>query len=196
VHTPGGKEKIFLQFILDAAPTGIVGLMMAGLFAAGMAPLTSMSSAFVSDLYKHARPDRPDRHYLAIGRAAVVAFGVILGLFATACIAWYDPEKNTLINFALGVMSFAYAGLLGVFFTAMFTKRGNSASAIASLISGFVVVTMLEPALWESWTARVGLADWSHTNIAFPWRLTTGAAIAFIVCCAGKSRPATAAPTP
>lgn len=194
VHAPGGNEKIFLQFILDAAPTGVVGLMMAGLFAAGMAPLTSMSSAFVSDIYKHAKPNRPDRHYLAVGRAAVVAFGAILGLFATACIAWYDPEKNTLINFALGVMSFAYAGLLGVFFTAMFTKRGNSTSAIVSLISGFVVVTMLEPALWEAWTARVGLVDWSYATIAFPWRLTIGAAIAFIVCFAGKPRPTAGAP--
>lgn len=186
-HEPGQRQK-FLQFILEGVPSGIAGLMMAGLFAAGMAPLTSMSSAFVNDLYRPARPGRSDRHYLLIGRLGVAAFGVVLGLFAAGCIYWYNAQKQTLIDFALSVMAFAYAGLLGVFFTAVLTRRGNAASAIASLVVGFVAVALMEPAIWKWWTAAAGLRSWERAIIAFPWRLTIGAAVAFLVAAAPPGR--------
>ena len=188
-HAPGGEEKVFLQFILDAMPSGLTGLMMAGLFAAGMAPLSSMSSAFVSDIYRTAplRANRSDRHYLRVGRAGVVVFGVLLGLFAMVCVFWFDPKKSTLLTFALQVMTFAYAGLLGVFFVALFApkSRGNSASAIAALITGFVVVLLTEPRVISGVQARFD-ADAAPFILAFPWRLTLGAGASFLVCLAGN----------
>ena len=185
-HAPGGKEKIFLQYILDTMPSGITGLMMAGLFAAGMAPLTSMSSSFVGDVYKRFKPGESDEHYLRLGRWGVVGFGVLLGLFACACIGWYDSNRTTLIDFALGVMTFAYAGLLGVFFTAMFTRRGSPASCVAALLTGFVVIALTEPAVWRSLTLRLGQSDWGDLPLAFPWRLTLGAAVSTAVCLTGS----------
>ncbi len=199
-HAYSGDKTIFLQFILGHVPAGLSGLMIAGLFAAGLASVNAMSSAFVNDCYKHIRPDRSERHYLCVGRWAVVGFGIVLGLFACACVAWYDPRDKTLIDFALEVMSFAYAGLLGVFFTALFTRRGNSVSAVAALMTGFAVVALLQPAIWGKVTgwfeatratpdeARFTLGD---LRLAFPWQLVVGTVVATAVCCAAKGTGST-----
>lgn len=189
-HASSGNETVFLRFIIDAMPTGLTGLMMAGLFAAGMAPLSSMSSAFVSDIYRVSKigAGQSDAHYLAVGRAGVIFFGVLLGLFAMVCVFWFDPKQSTLLGFALGVMTFAYAGLLGVFFTALFVskKRGSSASAIGALLAGFVVTIVTEPKVLRLLVSSFGNADDTPPTIAFPWRLTLGAAVAFAICVLGK----------
>lgn len=192
VHTPSGNETVFLRFIIDAMPTGLTGLMMAGLFAAGMAPLSSMSSAFVSDIYRVSKigAGQSDAHYLTVGRAGVIFFGVLLGLFATVCVFWFDPKQSTLLGFALGVMTFAYAGLLGVFFTALFVskKRGSSASVIGALVAGFVVTIATEPKVLWLLVSSFNDADDKPPTIAFPWRLTLGAAVAFAICVLGKGK--------
>jgi SSS family solute:Na+ symporter len=110
----------------------------------------------------------------------VVGWGVILGLFACGCVWWQQANGETLIEFALGVMSFAYAGLLAVFLTALFTNRGNSASSIAALITGFVAVAVLQPGIWKVYVSPVTLAS--------PWRLLIATALAFAVCCLGRRR--------
>ncbi len=194
-HTPGPDHTIFLDFILAHMPHGLAGLMFAGLFAAGLSSVNAMSSTFVNDCYKQLRPGRSERHYLSAGRWGVVAFGVILGVFAGACVFWYDPKKDTLVGFALNVMQFAYAGLLGVFLTALFTRRGNSASAIASLATGFVVVVVLQPPVW-AWLTSLSEATAANPDdqaftlgdlrLAFPWRLVIGTVLATLVCCAGR----------
>lgn len=178
-HTISGDHKVFLEFILTRVPHGLAGLMIAGVFAAGLATVNAMSSTFVNDGYKHLRPGRSERHYLSVGRWGVVGFGIALGLFAAACVFWYDPKDLTLFDFVLGVMSFAYAGLLGVFFTALFTRRGSSVSAIAALVAGFLVVTLLQPAVWNHFYG------WKPA-LAFPWQLVIGTIVSTTVCCTGK----------
>ena len=187
--------QAFQTFALREMRGGLAGLFLAGLFAAGPAGinsgLNSMSSTFVGDIYRHARPGRDDRHYLAVGRAGVVGAGLLMGGFALLSIWWFGRGDTKLLPFVLGVMGFAYAGLLGVFLTALFTRRGSTRSVVASLITGFLVVLALEPLVWREWTA---LSPWTADNlrpivIAFPWRLVIGAAAAFAVCCLGARRP-------
>jgi len=174
-----GTRKIFLEFILKETPPGITGLMMAGLFAAGLSSLNSainaMSSAFVNDLYKRIKPGKSERHYLRTGRIGVLVFGLILGLFAVFSVFWQEARPEaTLIDFALMVMVFAYSGLTAVFLTALFTKRGNNISVIAALITGFVAVMIM-----QTYYAKV---------IAFPWQMFISSGLAFGVCLMGKSR--------
>ncbi|MBX3386495.1 MAG: sodium:solute symporter [Phycisphaeraceae bacterium] len=192
-HTPGGDHRVMLQFIIDGLPAGLTGLVMAGLFAAGLSSvnstLNSMSSAFMNDTYRQARPGRDDRHYLNVGRLGVIVAGLLLGGFASACVFWFPSTGSTLLVFALSVMNFAYAGLLGVFFTAILTKRGTAASAIAALVAGFIVVASLEPALQR---ALVGTllkhADFETISLAPQWRLVLGTVVAFAVCASVPTR--------
>lgn len=191
--------QVFLRYILTEMPAGAAGLMIAGVLAAGPAginaSLNSMSSTFVGDVYRPARPGRPDRHYLRVGRLATVAWGIILGLFAMLCIAWQASAREQVLPFVLGVMAFAYAGLLGVFLTALFTRRGNTASAITALIAGFLVVLLLQPVIFAALTAHTPLAG---LKLASPWRLLIGTVIATLICCAGRPRtvPSDHAPSP
>ncbi len=143
-----------------------------------------MASTLMNDVYKGLVPAKPEKHYLRVGRLFVVGWGVILGGFATFCVYWQSADGSTLIDFALGVMTFAYAGLLGVYLTTLFTKRGNTASVLAALITGFVVVALLQPNVMARWQGYVGLED---LTLAFPWRLTAGALAATFVCLLGSS---------
>jgi len=88
-----------------------------------------------------------------------------------------------LIEFALSVMAFAYAGLIGVFFTAVFTSRGSANSVIAALIVGFLVILIQQSYIVDS----LGL-PYVFKSLAFPWQLVIGVTIATLVCMAGAPR--------
>jgi solute:Na+ symporter, SSS family len=182
------SRQVFLNYIINDMPIGLRGLMMAGLFAAAMSSMDSslnaMSSTTVADFYRPWRLHR-DRAY-AIGnvverrvaRVASIFWAGMLCGFALVCIWWQQQGGETLIAFALGVMTFAYSGLLGVFFTAMFTRRGNATSAVVAMVTGFVIVLIMDPAVWPQWTKHFGI----DTQPAFAWRLTVAATASFIVC--------------
>jgi Na+/proline symporter len=202
-------SDVFLHYILSGMPAGAAGLMIAGVLAAGPAgvnaSLNSMASTFVEDVYKPRVKRRDERHYVRVGRLATAAWGIIIGLFALACVAWQREAKDEILPFVLGVMGFAYAGLLGIFFTALFTKRGNTTSAILALFIGFVTVALLQPYVWQyavgysamlpdslggeyfrsMFRDHAGLAS---LKLASPWRLLIGTIIATLVCCFGAPR--------
>ncbi len=218
-YTPNRTEYVFLDFILKEMPSGLSGLMIAGIFAAALSTingsLNSMASAFVNDCYKVLQPKRDEGHYLRVGRLGVLAAGIVVGAFAMYCAQWYrslntalageEAHGKTLIEFALGVMTFAYAGLLAAFATALFTKRGNNISIIAGLIVGFVCVLALQRSNWD-WICGWGIwggrlkatpGDKAFTlgdlrNLADTWRLLIGTGLALCVCLMGKGRAAPA----
>lgn len=177
------SQKVFLRFILVEMPVGIRGLLMAGLFAAAMSSLDSvlnaLASTTVADFVRRRRRQLDPAAETRLTRWIIMGWAVLLSGFAIGCAAWQSASEIPLIDFALGVMVFAYAGLVGVFLCAIFTRRGNAISAMASLGTGFVVVVLMEPGVWKDWAG----VEWT---IAFPWRMTIASAIAFLVCVAGR----------
>jgi len=116
-------------------------------------------------------------------RITVLGMGLLLTLFACVAAVTYDPDRDTLIGFALGVMSYAYAGMLGVFLTALFTRRGNSSTVICALCVGAGVVLLLQPSIFGRLTYKYfGMVY----NVAFPWWMVLGTTASFIVCVLGK----------
>jgi len=187
------SKDVFLRFIMTRMPPGLGGLMMAGVIAAGLSSINSalnaMSSTFVNDVYRNIRRDRPAGHYVTVGRIGVAVWGVILGAFAVFCFFWQQASNIPLIVFALSVMAFAYAGLVAVFLTVLLTRRGSNASVIAALIVGFLLVLVMQPAIWTSITP----SSWHTMQLALPWQLTLATGISFGICCMGKrpqERPA------
>jgi SSS family solute:Na+ symporter len=198
-QAPTGSDRIFLAFILTQLPPGLSGLMVAGLFAVALGSLNSainaMAATSVRDFYQHARPGRSDRHYMLAGRWASAGWGLVLALFACLCIRWRG--ETALIEFALKVMTFAYSGLLAVFLTALFTRRGNSASVVAALFTGFVVVAAFEPwsplrQLLPTGEGGAGGAGGAPFRLAAPWVMLIATAAALAVCALprGKGGPA------
>ncbi|MDX2115881.1 MAG: sodium:solute symporter [Planctomycetota bacterium] len=207
-EAPLGKQ-VFLQFIITQMPQGMSGLMIAGLFAIALASfdsaLNAMSSTFVSDFYRPRRPGLPEAHYLRVARLGVVGWGLVLGGFAALCVWWQHAtsERTTLLEFALGVMVYAYTGLLAVFLCALLTRRGSTRSVLTALATGFLVTLALEPAVLTWWTslaeatrATPGVDDGfrlGELRLAFPWRMVVATGLALVVCLASPGKANTAA---
>ncbi len=177
-----GGKTIFLTFMLHELPPGMAGVMMAGLLAVSLSSLISalnaLSSSAVNDFYRRFRPNRPDAHYLFMGRAGVLGFGLLLGGVAILSMFWQEAHPKTmLIDFAFQVMLFAYSGLVAVFLAALFTRRGNSASVIAALLVGFGTVVGMQYISWNDQTIS--------QQLAYPWQMLLATSAAFGVCCLG-----------
>lgn len=175
------SRKVFLHFILTEMPVGMAGLMMAGLFAAGLSSLNSainaMASSIINDHYRH-MVQRDEAHYLKAGRLMVVVVGIILCIMAILCIQLQKNEGGmALVDFALYVMVFAYSGLLGVFLCARFTKRGNGISSLLALIAGFLCILLMQPD-FQFWTQEPE----DIIRLAFPWQMLISSMLAFIIC--------------
>ncbi len=173
-------REIFLHFILNDMPVGVKGLMLAGLFAAAMSSvdsaLNAMSSALFSDFLERRRPDRSSAFDVLLARFGVVLFAFALAAVATLCVHWQQATGEGLLEFALGVMVYAYAGLLGVFLTAVLTRRGRTWSVLAALGGGAGAVLLLQHPGWFG----LGL------DISFGWRMLFGTLVAFLICAAPR----------
>ena len=181
---------VYPQFLLNHMPAGLAGLAMAGMFAAAQGSLDSainaMAGSAVADIYWPLRRRRglpPDSSTRA-PRIAVILMGAALIIFAVGAALVYDARMQTLIAFALGIMSFAYSGMLGVFLAALLTHRGSTRSVMAALFVGMFVTALLQDGIMRIWTLH--LTGRPHT-LAFYWWLPIGTACSFVVCIAGRS---------
>jgi Na+/proline symporter len=183
----GEKVTVFMHYILTEVPPGLRGLVTVGVIAAAAinSGLISMANVLVNDLYRPFAGQRSEAHFVRMGRWASVVLG--LALFAMSILSYYWQRYSdaALLDFVLGVMSFAYSGLLGVYGVALFTRRGNSFSVIAAFVAGFLTVLAFQPYVIDS----LGLPSVMKA-VAFPWQLVLGTAIAAAVCALGKAKVA------
>ena len=186
----GEKITIFMYYILHEMPEGMRGLVTVGAVAAALSSsnsvLGAMASVAIEDIYKpwkKAKGESDEIHFVSAGRAAVLLFAAALSAMAMLSYYWQQSTELPLLNFALGVMAFAYAGLLGVYGAALFTKRGNAVTVPLAFILGFTTVLLLQPyILGESVGEFIG---W---KIGFAWQLLTGTLVAFGVMISGKEK--------
>jgi solute:Na+ symporter, SSS family len=182
----GEKITVFMHFILSEIPPGLRGLVTVGVIAAAAinSGLISMSAVFVNDFYRPWRERHgaiSEGHFVSAGRVFTVMFGLLLFGMSILCYYWQRYSSLPLLDFVLGVMAFAYSGLLGVYFTAVFTTRGSSVSVIAALIAGFATILAFQGYVVDS----IGLPAVLKT-IAFPWQLCLGTLVATLICLIGK----------
>ncbi|MEC8320261.1 MAG: hypothetical protein VX012_02555, partial [Planctomycetota bacterium] len=116
------------------------------------------------------------------GRRSMVAWAALLAVVAIGLAVWQSKDDRTLLEFALGVMSYAYAGLLGVFLVALFTRRGSAGSVVAALVVGGLAILATEPVVVRSIDA-----DWMP-RLALGWRMTIGVALATVVAAWPRGR--------
>jgi SSS family transporter len=127
---------IFLSFVTNYLPAGVVGLIIAVIFTAAMSStsgeINSLAAVSVIDFYqRHIRKDASDHHYLKASRLATVFWGVWAVIFAQ-----YGKNFGALIEAVNIVGSLFYGGLLGVFVLAFFFKRVTGTGAFLGVIAG------------------------------------------------------------
>jgi SSS family solute:Na+ symporter len=166
---------VFPTFITTRMPIGLVGLMIAAIFAAAMSAasgeLSALSTATIIDFYRrHFVREGTDAHYLRVSKLATLFWG----LFACV-VAMYAANQGSLIEVVNRYGSFFYGSLLGVFILAILTKRATAAGAFCGLISGMAVVLVVA----------------FTTSIAFLWHNLIGAVVVVAVGMAiSVTRPA------
>jgi len=134
---------VFPTFITTRMPIGLVGLMIAAIFAAAMSAsggeLNALATATVIDFYRrHFVKEATDAHYLMVSKAATMGWG----LFACV-VAMYAANQGSLIEVVNRYGSFFYGSLLGVFVLAIVTKRATARGAFYGLITGMIVVLIV-----------------------------------------------------
>ena len=170
----GEKITIFMRYVLIEMPEGLRALVTVGAIAAALSSANSvlgaMASVAIEDLYKPWKlardKDASEEHFVIASKNAVLLFALALSLMATLSYFWQRYSDLSLISFALGVMAFAYTGLLGVFFSAVFTSRGTARSVPWALGGGFFTVLALQPYVFGA-------------QIGFSWQMVFGTLVAF-----------------
>ena len=157
---------VFPTFVTTRLPIGLVGLVIAAIFAAAMssiaAELNSLATTSVIDLYRrHVRPEASDRHYLRVSQLATGFWGVV------ACVvAVYASTLGSLIEVVNRFGSFFYGSILGVFMLAMLTRRATGTGAFVGLIAGM---------------SAVAAVAFGRPEISFLWHNIIGAVVVVTV---------------
>lgn len=186
----GQKISIFMHFILTQIPPGLRGVATVGIIAAAVATTNSamnaMSSVLIEDFYRpwvSRRAAYDDAHFVRAGRVGMAAMGGAMLLMSILSFYWQRYANVPILEFVLAIMTFAYAGLLGVYFTAMFTQRGSNLSVILALGAGFATILVLQKYSIDI----VGLPAVLKA-LAFPWQLCIGTLVAFLTCAAAPGQ--------
>jgi solute:Na+ symporter, SSS family len=178
---------VFPTFITTYLPIGLVGLMIAAIFAAAMssisAELNALATASTIDFYRrHVRPDASDEQYVRFSRIATAFWGVF------ACVAaYYAANLGSLIEVVNRFGSFFYGSLLGVFVLAIGTRRATSRGAFWGLLAGMMSVALINyyPEVAGTWKSVTGsdalLVHVEALKISFLWFNLIGCAVVVAV---------------
>jgi solute:Na+ symporter, SSS family len=159
---------VFPTFITTKMPIGLVGLMIAAIFAAAMssiaAELNSLATATVIDVYRRLlKPEASEAHYLAVSKIATGVWGIVACLVASVAVG-----LGSLIEVVNRFGSIFYGSLLGVFVLALTFRRATGTGAFVGLLAGIATVLMFafHP---------------STRGVSFLWHNPLGVAVVVIV---------------
>jgi Na+/proline symporter len=164
---PKSKESdyVFITFILQQMPHGIVGLLIAVILCATMsamaATLNALGSTTAIDFYRPLiRPNASDHHYVIAAQALTAAWGLVaIGVASFASLVENLIEAGNILG------SVFYGSILGLFLTAFFIRRvTGSAVFFAALIAQTLVFVLF-----------------ATTNIGYLWYNFIGCAAVLIL---------------
>ncbi len=131
---------VFLTFVTQYLPKGLIGLLVAIVFLASMgstaSALNSLASTSIVDVYKRIiNPNASETNYLIASRLATVFWGVVCVIMAL-----YASKVGNLLEFVNQLGSYLYGTILGVFVVAFYLKsiKGN-AVFIAAIITEVLI---------------------------------------------------------
>ncbi|MCE2777487.1 MAG: sodium:solute symporter [Algoriphagus sp.] len=145
-HDPEAETRdtdyVFMRFVMDYLPTGVVGLLFAAIFAAAMSSssseLNALGSTTTVDLYKRSiRKEASDAHYVNSSKLFTAFWGLGAILFAT-----YASLFENLIQAVNLLGSLFYGTILGIFVVGFFIKwiKGQAVFLAALLSQALILV--------------------------------------------------------
>jgi Na+/proline symporter len=149
---------IFITYIVNYLPIGLIGLLLAAIIAASMsstsAELNSLASTSMVDIYKRLiNKNASDEHYLKFSKFATIGWGVYAIIFALLA-----SELGSLIEAVNILGSLVYGTILGIFLAAFYTKKikGNSVFISAIIAEAVVLYCFLFTSIPFLWYNVIG----------------------------------------
>ena len=146
------KDYVFIHFILNNLPRGLIGLLLAVILSAAMSStaseLNALGSTTTIDLYRRNNQGRSNKHYLMASKGFTMLWGIIA--IGVACVANLFENLIELVNI---IGSIFYGNVLGIFLLAFFFSYVKSRAVFIAAIStqGIIVYIWwidLMPYLW------------------------------------------------
>ena len=162
-------DYVFIYFILNNLPRGLIGLLLAVILSAAMSStsseLNALGSTTTIDLYKRNTSEKTEEDMVKASKWFTFAWGLIA--IAVACIANLAENLIQLVNI---IGSIFYGNVLGIFLLAFFFKfvKGNAVFISALITQGIVI-------------ALYFLDLYDHINLPFLWLNFVGCAIVITI---------------
>ena len=161
------SDEVFPKFIVENLPTGVAGLVVAGVLASAMGTLSSSISSLASstylDLFKLTARGRAlaESGELRWSRIFTLLWGVLL---IGGAMLFMDT-KNPVIELGLKIASVTYGGLLGTFFLGLFFPMTNQVDAMIGFACGLLAMVLVL----------------AMTKIDFTWHTVIGSLVTILM---------------
>ena len=170
------KDYVFIHFILNNLPRGLIGLLLAVILSAAMSSTASELNALAStttiDLYKHRVGEKTEEDMVKASRWFTLLWGILA--IGVACVANLAENLIQLVNI---IGSIFYGNVLGIFLLAFFFKHVKAnAVFVAAFITQFLVITLFL------------LDNYEIINLPFLWLNFIGCVIVIGIACLLQSR--------
>jgi len=163
-------DYVFITFVINYLPVGLVGLLLAVIFSAAMSStaseLNALATTTVIDLYRRSlSKDKSDGHYLRASRWFTILWGVVALIFALSANLF-----ENLIQAVNIIGSLFYGAILGIFLVAFFLKQvGSRAVFLAALIGETIILIIFY------------LTSQGIINLAYLWLNLIGCALVMVL---------------
>ena len=140
---PGSGDKVFPWFIVNGLPSGVTGLLIASVFAAGMSTVStsinSTATIILSDYYKRfLNTEACEKSSMKILYAASLIFGILSIVIALAL-----TSVESVLDAWWGLASIFSGGMLGLFLLGYLSKSIRNIDAAIGVIVGFLVIVWM-----------------------------------------------------
>ncbi|MCK8482087.1 sodium:solute symporter [Psychroserpens algicola] len=165
------KDYVFIHFILNNLPRGLIGLLLAVILSAAMSSTSSELNALAStttmDLYKRNTSEKSETEMVKASRWFTLAWGIIA--IGVACVANLAENLIQLVNI---IGSIFYGNVLGIFLLAFFFKfvKANAVFTAALITQVLVIGLFL-------------LNEYDIINLPFLWLNFVGCLIVIVIAC-------------
>lgn len=160
------NDYVFITFVTNHLPIGLIGLLLAVIFSAAMSStaseLNALATTSIIDLYKRHNPtEMPDQHYFRASKLMTIGWGLVALAFAA-----FASLFDNLIEAVNIVGSLFYGTILGIFMVAFFFKKVKARAVfISAVITELIVITVFT------------LDKLGQVNIAYLWLNLIGCAL-------------------
>ncbi len=174
-------DQIFPRFIAESLPTGVAGLVIAGILAAAMSTISSsinaLASAVTHDFYVPATGRTDPAHLMRVGRAVSAAWGGALILAALGFHRYATGGDTPVVVLALSIASVTYGALLGTYLLAgVAGVRGPHVVTGAAVAMAVMLIVVFAGRLAPTIPALAPVG-----RLAWPWYVPLGTSLCLLV---------------